>query len=218
MPSAPIKKPMISVQLPEKNRRQPARPQPIPKKMPHSQKPSVATPNETSDTLDDLSFLRLPEVKAVTGLSKTSIYDLIREKSFLHPSGWDRAQLLGSSPKSDSGPYSACTHRDRLLNAVGRFPAIWGYRWTRKSIDANADSALPAFGKLRIQIVGPPLHHRLCAASDTSHDCRQRPPCCASVSELQLNMLLVKVVLMQNGGCQPTEAMSSHTAFITKPI
>ena len=96
MPSAPIKKPMISVQLPEKNRRQPARPQQsIPKKMPHSQKPSVATPNETSDTLDDLSFLRLPEVKAVTGLSKTSIYDLIREKKFscTRPAGTARSCL-----------------------------------------------------------------------------------------------------------------------------
>ena len=86
MASAPIKKPMISVEVPEKNRRQPARPQQsTPKKMPHSQKPSVATPNQTSDILDDVSFLRLPEVKAVTGLSKTSIYDLIREKSFPAP-------------------------------------------------------------------------------------------------------------------------------------
>lgn len=86
MPSAPIKKPMISVQLPEKNSRQPVRPrQSIPKKMPHSQKPSVGSPNGASDTLDDVSFLRLPEVKAVTGLSKTSIYELIREKSFPAP-------------------------------------------------------------------------------------------------------------------------------------
>jgi prophage regulatory protein len=86
MPSAPIKKPMISVQLPEKNSRQPVRPQEsIRKKMPHSQKPSVANPNETYDTLDDVSFLRLPEVKAVTGLSKTSVYELIRGKSFPAP-------------------------------------------------------------------------------------------------------------------------------------
>jgi predicted DNA-binding transcriptional regulator AlpA len=86
MPSAPTKEPMISVQLPEKNRRQPARPQQsIHRKIPHSQKPSVASPNETSDTLDDVSFLRLPAVKAVTGLSKTSIYELIREKNFPAP-------------------------------------------------------------------------------------------------------------------------------------
>jgi predicted DNA-binding transcriptional regulator AlpA len=124
MPSAPIQEPMISVQLPAKNSRRTVRPQqPIAKKMPHSQKPSAASSNGTSDTLDDVSFLRLPEVKAVTGLSKTSIYELIREK---------------------------CAHRDRLLNAVGRFPAIRSYFWTRKSIGVNADSVLPAFRKLRI--------------------------------------------------------------------
>jgi predicted DNA-binding transcriptional regulator AlpA len=101
MPSAPTKEPMISVQHPEKRRRQPARPQQsIPRKMPNSHKPSVASPNETSDTLDDVSFLRLPEVKAVTGLSKTSIYDLIREKSFPSPVrlgpravGWVKSEI-----------------------------------------------------------------------------------------------------------------------------
>jgi prophage regulatory protein len=35
--------------------------------------------------IDDLAFMRLPHVKAVTGLSKTSIYELIREKSFPAP-------------------------------------------------------------------------------------------------------------------------------------
>jgi prophage regulatory protein len=86
MPSAPIKEPMISVQLPEKNSRRTVRPQQsIAKKMSYSQKPSAASSNGTSDTLDDVSFLRLPEVKAVTGLSKTSIYELIREKSFPAP-------------------------------------------------------------------------------------------------------------------------------------
>jgi prophage regulatory protein len=32
-----------------------------------------------------VQFLRLPEVKAVTGLGKTSIYELIRDKSFPAP-------------------------------------------------------------------------------------------------------------------------------------
>ena len=36
-------------------------------------------------SLDDMIFLRLPEVKAVTGLSKTSLYALIRAKSFPAP-------------------------------------------------------------------------------------------------------------------------------------
>lgn len=35
--------------------------------------------------LDDMIFLRLPQVKAVTGLSKTSLYALIRAKSFPPP-------------------------------------------------------------------------------------------------------------------------------------
>lgn len=34
---------------------------------------------------DQVRFLRLPEVKAITGLGKTSIYELIRDKSFPAP-------------------------------------------------------------------------------------------------------------------------------------
>lgn len=41
--------------------------------------------NESSSHLEDVIFLRLPEVKAVTGLSKTTLYTLIREKSFPAP-------------------------------------------------------------------------------------------------------------------------------------
>jgi prophage regulatory protein len=86
MPGALNRKPIISAQLLEKNSGQPVLPeQLIHKKMPQSQKSSDANLNGTSDTLDDVSFLRLPEVKAVTGLSKTSIYELIREKSFPPP-------------------------------------------------------------------------------------------------------------------------------------
>jgi prophage regulatory protein len=43
------------------------------------------TRNDDSGTRDDLSFLRLPEVKATTGLSKTSLYAMIRNKSFPAP-------------------------------------------------------------------------------------------------------------------------------------
>jgi prophage regulatory protein len=35
--------------------------------------------------MDDMTFIRLPEVKAVTGLSKTSLNALIKEKSFPAP-------------------------------------------------------------------------------------------------------------------------------------
>jgi prophage regulatory protein len=42
----------------------------------------TATP---PDALGQVRFLRLPEVKAITGLGKTSIYEQIREKSFPAP-------------------------------------------------------------------------------------------------------------------------------------
>jgi predicted DNA-binding transcriptional regulator AlpA len=86
MSSSPIIKSMAAVQLHENNSGASVQPeQLIPKKMPHSQKPSEADFHRSSDTLDEVSFWRLPEVKAVTGLSKTSIYELVRDKSFPAP-------------------------------------------------------------------------------------------------------------------------------------
>jgi prophage regulatory protein len=41
--------------------------------------------NASSINLNDVIFLRLPEVKAITGLSKSSLYALIRERSFPPP-------------------------------------------------------------------------------------------------------------------------------------
>ena len=40
---------------------------------------------ESSISVDNVTFLRLPEVKAVTGLSKTTIYERIREADFPSP-------------------------------------------------------------------------------------------------------------------------------------
>lgn len=86
MPRAPIRKTSVPVQLREKNSSQPIPPQQlIPKKLPKSQNPLDTSLNGTPDTLDDVSFLRLPGVKLVTGLSKTSLYALIREKEFPAP-------------------------------------------------------------------------------------------------------------------------------------
>jgi predicted DNA-binding transcriptional regulator AlpA len=69
--------------------RNPSVPEPsrqfTPKKLPQPQEPADADLSGTSGSLDDLSFLRLPEVIAVTGLSKTSIYELIRERNFPSP-------------------------------------------------------------------------------------------------------------------------------------
>jgi predicted DNA-binding transcriptional regulator AlpA len=55
------------------------------KKLPESQTVAQVRSNESSGAIDDVSFLRLPEVKAVTGLSKTSLYALIKERSFPAP-------------------------------------------------------------------------------------------------------------------------------------
>lgn len=55
------------------------------KKLPQSVVLSVTDLNRNPEPLEDVIFLRLPEVKAVTGLSKTSIYELIRERDFPAP-------------------------------------------------------------------------------------------------------------------------------------
>ena len=46
---------------------------------------SPGTVQESLGEVDDLTFMRLPDVIAMTGLSKTSIYELIREKDFPAP-------------------------------------------------------------------------------------------------------------------------------------
>lgn len=55
------------------------------KRPPYSQKPAEPGLDPVSSRLDDVTFLRLPEVKAMTGLSKSSLYALIKEKSFPAP-------------------------------------------------------------------------------------------------------------------------------------
>lgn len=62
---------------------------------PYSQPMSGKTPqpdmlvsnalSHSSSITDEVSFLRLPEVKAITGLSKSSLYGLIRDKNFPPP-------------------------------------------------------------------------------------------------------------------------------------
>jgi prophage regulatory protein len=54
-------------------------------KMLQSDTPVYPHGSETAGPVPEVVFMRLPEVKAVTGLSKTSIYELIRAKSFPAP-------------------------------------------------------------------------------------------------------------------------------------
>lgn len=77
---------MATVQLPKNNNDVPLQSEQIAsKKMPHSQKLADPDFHLDSASLEDVSFLRLSEVKAFTRLSKTSIYELVREKSFPAP-------------------------------------------------------------------------------------------------------------------------------------
>ena len=77
---------MVTIQLQKNKTEGSVQPeQSASKKMPHSQKlPDPDSPLDSA-SLEDVSFLRLPEVKTFTRLSKTSIYELIREKSFPAP-------------------------------------------------------------------------------------------------------------------------------------
>src|SRR5580704_4385936 len=51
----------------------------------YPQKSAGTGQNGISSILDDVTFLRLPGVKAITGLSKSRRYVLIRDKSFPAP-------------------------------------------------------------------------------------------------------------------------------------
>jgi predicted DNA-binding transcriptional regulator AlpA len=55
------------------------------KKLPHSQERAEPVSYSMASNLGDVTFLRLPEAKAITGLSKTSLYVLIRDRSFPAP-------------------------------------------------------------------------------------------------------------------------------------
>jgi predicted DNA-binding transcriptional regulator AlpA len=50
-----------------------------------------------------VTFLRLPEVKAITGLSKTSLYALIRDRSFPAPVRLGPRAVAWVRSESDSG-------------------------------------------------------------------------------------------------------------------
>jgi prophage regulatory protein len=51
----------------------------------YHQKSEGTGQNRTASDTDEVTFLRLPGVKEITGLSKSSLYALIQEKSFPAP-------------------------------------------------------------------------------------------------------------------------------------
>jgi prophage regulatory protein len=57
----------------------------LPHKKPSDRAQADTSRSAQSSALDDVGFLRLPDVKGVTGLSKSSLYALIRANSFPAP-------------------------------------------------------------------------------------------------------------------------------------
>lgn len=57
----------------------------LPPKKPSDRTQTDAGRSVLPSVLDEVSFLRLPDVKSVTGLSKSSLYALIRANSFPAP-------------------------------------------------------------------------------------------------------------------------------------
>jgi prophage regulatory protein len=60
-------------------------PRDVPEIISKERQAKSASDKGTSSDFDEAIFLRLPKVKAVTGLSKSSLYDLIRANSFPAP-------------------------------------------------------------------------------------------------------------------------------------
>ena len=97
MSSAPAKKITIPTQVREKSGSQPfTSSQFITKKRPYSQKYTESSQNGISGNLEDVTFLRLPEVKAITGLSKSSLARTHQRKEFpCACSAWSARRRVG---------------------------------------------------------------------------------------------------------------------------
>jgi len=96
--------------------------QSVPKKLPQSQPPEQERLDDDAGSVEDLSFLRLPDVKALTGLSKTSLYTMIREKSFPAPVrlgpravAWVRSEIRRWAAERVRASRSAANRIARLL-------------------------------------------------------------------------------------------------------
>ena len=87
MPTAPTRNTTIPPPSDMKNDDQSfpsSSPQAITRRL-YPQKSAGTGQNGISSILDEVTFLHLPGVKAITGLSKSRLYVLIREKSFPAP-------------------------------------------------------------------------------------------------------------------------------------
>ena len=161
---------------------------------------------------DEVSLLRLPELKSVTGLSKSSLYALIRAKSFPPPgqlgprtAAWVRSEVRQCAAKHIQVTIRIPTHRGETDTTT----RSWGILGNSEEVCLGR-SFLPALSKLCIQIVGPPLHH-LCTLLQIF---RMVVGCsdlvAFRVGELKLDVGLIELMLVENGRCQSTESVPSH--------
>jgi prophage regulatory protein len=90
---------------------------------------------ETSNYPDDAIFLRLPKVKAVTGLSKTSLYELIRANSFPAPIhlGTRTVAWVASEVKEWAA--------ERILDSRATTPSAIGKRMPKRALPGHWTSS-----------------------------------------------------------------------------
>jgi prophage regulatory protein len=83
---------------------------------------------EASSNSDEVIFLRLPEVKAVTGLSKSSLYELIRANSF--PASVRLGPRTVAWVKSEVRQWAA----DRILTSRSATPHLSTRRMPQRAL------------------------------------------------------------------------------------
>ena len=175
--------------------------QSITRKPPYSQKRAEPNLDGASSKLDDVAFLRLPEVKAITGLSKSSLYALIREKSFPAPVRLDRVQLRGSDPRSGSG----------LQSASG--VAVCGLMPPR----VLTSNAFARFAGL-VEEISPALHHDTPLRKVKSLVIGGLHIILRSMSKLHFDVRAFVSHLVQDRGCQAAKAMAGHLSLVAHPL
>jgi prophage regulatory protein len=143
---------------------------------------------EILNSPDEVIFVRLPEVKAVTGLSKSSLYALIRANNFPAPVrlgprtvAWVKSEVKQWAVERVLTSRSATSHQGSKLMPQPSLRETWASskKWLRLPMFSCPWQAVHPDNQ-------PTTASGLRAASDTSRDCRQRPLCCASCGQVAI--------------------------------
>jgi prophage regulatory protein len=110
-------------------------PRPVPKLISGERQTKWQRGTEISSDFDEAIFLRLPKVKVVTGLSKSSLYELIRANSFPAPVrlgartvAWIRSEVI---------EWAA----ERILSSRAATPNVDGRRVPQRAADTTWGSS-----------------------------------------------------------------------------